>query len=74
MGNYIVDFYCHTLKYVIEVDGSIHGEPAQDIEDKNKDFNLQEHGIFVQRFTNEAVLTDIESVMKQIQISLSELS
>lgn len=73
MLNYLVDFYCHALQYVIEVDGSIHGEPMNDTEDKNKDLTLEENGIYVQRFTNEAVINDIESVMEQIHATLSFL-
>ena len=73
MLNYLVDFYCHALQYVIEVDGSIHGEPINDVEDKNKDLTLEENGIYVQRFTNEAVINDIESVMQQIHSTLSSL-
>jgi very-short-patch-repair endonuclease len=73
MCNYIVDFYCHALKYVIEVDGQIHGEPMNDLEDKNKDSTLEENGIYVQRFTNDEVINDIESVMEQIQVTIAFL-
>lgn len=27
IGDYIVDFYCHKAKLVVELDGSQHGEP-----------------------------------------------
>ena len=73
MINYVVDFYCHAVKYVIEVDGPVHGEAMNDLEDKNKDMNLVERGIFVQRFTNDEVINDIESVMEQIHATLSML-
>ena len=44
-----------------------------DLEDKNKDANLEEKGIFVQRFTNDEVINDIENVMEQIHSTLSLL-
>jgi very-short-patch-repair endonuclease len=71
--NYVVDFYCHSLKYVIEVDGSVHGEYTNDLEDKDKDVNLILNGIFIQRFTNNQVINDIEWVMEEIQKTISSL-
>jgi len=35
-SNYIVDFYCHKLQLVIELDGSIHADKAIQIDDCSK--------------------------------------
>jgi very-short-patch-repair endonuclease len=53
MGNYILDFYCHQLKMVIEVDGGYHEEMDQKKYDESRDAYLMELGIGVIRFTNE---------------------
>lgn len=70
-SKYVVDFYCHAMKYVIEVDGAIHEEDMHPYEDEHKDIDLEFKGILVQRFSNEEVLNDIETVMLQIQETLS---
>jgi imidazole glycerol-phosphate synthase subunit HisF len=33
---FILDFYCHSLKLVIEIDGSIHNQPDVKINDKQR--------------------------------------
>ena len=58
--NYVVDFYCYSMQYVIEVDGDIHDNPVSQIEDGNKDIDLDSKGIFVQRFTNERKDTTVQ--------------
>src|SRR4030095_2856124 len=73
-GNYVADFYCHLLKYVIEVDGKIHNQPMNKLEDENKELNLESCGYFIDRFTNEEVIQNIEMVMNQIHETLELLS
>jgi len=68
--NYIVDFYCHALRLVIEVDGDVHLTPAGKMEDADKDATLVSNGYKILRFTNLHVLSDIDDVM---QIILSEM-
>ena len=34
IGNYIVDFYCHRAKVVVELDGSQHYEPEEAAKDE----------------------------------------
>lgn len=70
---YVVDFYCHALKLVIEVDGSIHREPINHLEDENKDFDLADKAIEVLRFTNDQVINEMELVMIEIYKVISML-
>ncbi|MBI5857108.1 MAG: endonuclease domain-containing protein [Sphingobacteriales bacterium] len=65
---YIADFMCKELMLIIEVDGSIH--ELEDIRknDEVRQKALEEAGFTVLRFTNEEVLTNIQSV----QIFLEE--
>jgi very-short-patch-repair endonuclease len=62
---YIVDFYCHEKKLILELDGDAHD--AQTEYDRGRDFLLNELGFKVIRFRNEQVLYEIESVIKSIQ-------
>ena len=71
--DYVVDFYCLGLKYAIEVDGGVHLNAINQLEDESKDLTLKENGIFVQRFTNKEILLHIEYVMSQIHQTISNL-
>lgn len=55
LKNFIVDFYCHELKLVIEIDGSIHEKPEVKQRDAIKEMAIKELGLMVMRFTNEDV-------------------
>ena len=61
---FIVDFYCRPIGLVIEVDGSVHDDQRE--YDRERDAILTANGITVIRFTNEQVLSDIESVLNEI--------
>lgn len=70
---YIVDFYCHQLKLVIEVDGSVHlGADAVEY-DFNRTVELEEFGLKVLRFSNEEVSYKIEFVMAVIKAQVDEI-
>lgn len=64
--NYIVDFYCHKAKLVIECDGSQHFEDEHEHRDQSRDVHLNQQGILVLRFDNSQIITQIDSVMQAI--------
>ena len=66
VSNYIVDFYCHKLKLVIEVDGSIHSSEENHKLDEIRQKNIEKLGLIVFRFTNEDVRNKIENVLDKI--------
>ena len=65
-GIYIADFYCHKIKLVIEVDGSIHNDPEIRKADEIRQKDIEEMGYMVIRFKNEEIMADVEAVMKKI--------
>ncbi|ADQ78773.1 hypothetical protein Palpr_0617 [Paludibacter propionicigenes WB4] len=67
---FIVDFYCHKYKLVVEVDGEIH--LSQKEYDEGRTAELERFGITVIRFTNEEVLNDIDKVVEEIKEYLSK--
>jgi imidazole glycerol-phosphate synthase subunit HisF len=73
LSNYVVDFYCEALKLIIEVDGSIHADPIVVIEDKNKEESLVSYGLVVIRFTNDAIVKDVDAVVQLIRNKISEI-
>ncbi len=68
---FIADFYCHALKLVIEVDGSIHDQQRE--YDSGRTDELSNNNITVIRFSNDDVINDIEKVMAQIKSKMEEL-
>lgn len=65
IDRFIVDFYCAEVNLIVEVDGSIH--QYTQLEDKLRQEFLESLGLRVLRFSNDAVLKDLPSVLQQIQ-------
>lgn len=66
IDNFIVDFYCAELKFVIEVDGEPHFTEAGQVRDAERTAILNAHGLTVTRFSNSDVLNDFENVKLKI--------
>ncbi len=67
IGNYIVDFYCSTLKLVIEIDGESHCFKFP--KDAEQQQWLEELGITVLRFDDLQVKQDMENVLYSIVVN-----
>lgn len=65
---YIVDFYCPSLRFAIEVDGSVH-DPANDY-DRDRNI-LESTGIVTIRFRNIEVFQNMESVLRRLRILIA---
>ncbi len=73
ISNFIVDFYCHALKLVIEIDGDIH-----DLEETKKNDILREKalsslGLKILRFNNEVVYKSSKEVLQKIDATIDVL-
>jgi len=71
ISQFIVDFYCHELKLVIEVDGDIHNIPENKEYDENRTFELEKFELKVLRFTNKDVENNMDIVLKTICDAIS---
>ncbi len=71
VGRFIVDFFCAKAKLVIEVDGPIHKQQRAYDRERTKILEV-ERGYRVIRFTNDEVLSDIESVLQRIRAALND--
>jgi len=67
LGIYIADFYCHKLKLVIELDGSIHDNEEVKQNDVIRQKLIEEDGLKVIRFTNNAVMNNLNQVQKALE-------
>jgi len=63
---FIADFYCHSLKLVIEVDGGIHQSSEQIEYDIGREAEINHWGIKVIRFTNAEIEGEIDRVVDVI--------
>lgn len=68
IGLYIVDFYCHSAKLIIEADGEYHLSTEQRKPDKERAENLNNLGLKLIRFTNKEILNNISRVMKNLEL------
>ena len=66
IGQYIVDFYCHSALIAIEIDGSQHLEKEGIKKDEIRDRTLKEKNIMVLRYTNAQVNESFKSVCDDI--------
>ena len=74
LGDYIVDFYIHKAKLVIELDGDQHGDPANRKKDQLRDAWLRAQGMTVLRYPNSAITSSFESVCQDILAHLPGVS
>ena len=69
VGPYTVDFYVHDAALAIELDGSVHDDPARAAYDAGRERALAERGVRVLRFSNAEVLEQPERVAAAILIA-----
>lgn len=71
IDGFIVDFYCHSVGLVIEVDGEVHNEQIEYDTEREKIISTNE--LTILRFTNQQVTEDIELVLKIISEKLEDI-
>ena len=65
IDQFIVDFYCHKAKLVIEIDGEIHIQQRE--YDLGREYELKKFDLKIIRFTNDEVLSNIDKVINRIK-------
>ncbi len=64
IGPYVVDFYCHGARLVVEVDGMSHDDKI--VQDVAKTKHIETQGLRVLRVMNEDVMRDLDAVTREI--------
>jgi len=67
---YIADFYCHSKKLNLEIDGSIHDLEEVKANDAIRQKDLEQLGLTVLRFTTHEVTNNIEAILQKIEKSI----
>jgi very-short-patch-repair endonuclease len=70
IGHYVVDFYCHETRLVVEIDGRTHDDRFE--YDAARTAWLQAQGCRVIRFSNQQVMRDVVSVAEAILLACRE--
>ena len=70
---YVVDFYCHKIKLVIEADGSIHSIKEVQLNDKDREQQIISLGLHIIRFDNETIMQNIQFVLDSVLRKIEEL-
>ena len=65
--DYVVDFYCHELKLIIEVDGEIHSLIEKTDSDNKRNRILKTNGYHVLHLTNIEIETEPDSAITKIK-------
>ncbi len=71
IGRYIVDFYNHLNKLIIEIDGSIHD--SQKEYDENRDNYLESSGYTILRITNNEIEKNMDDVVAKISSNIKSI-
>jgi len=66
LGQYIVDFCCPQKRLIVELDGSVHGQPSQAKRDTRREAHLKNMGYTVARFSNGMVLEAPELFVNKV--------
>ncbi|MBW7997331.1 MAG: endonuclease domain-containing protein [Candidatus Glassbacteria bacterium] len=66
VGDFIVDFFCHDLHLVIEIDGSSHDKRLE--QDKARQGFLESLGMKVIRFLDKDAKSNIQGVVSQLEL------
>ena len=72
IDNFIADFYCHSARLIIELDGSQHYTNQGKTYDAARTEALEKYGIFVLRFSNKDVDDHFEDVCRRIDRVINE--
>jgi very-short-patch-repair endonuclease len=73
IGPYIVDFYSHEGKFVVELDGEIHNSPEAKEYDAERGAYLTGQGMTVVRFSNSQIFDSIDTVVTDIGLAFANV-
>ena len=72
IDNYIVDFYCHDARLVIELDGSQHYSESGMLKDKIRTERIEERDLTVVRIPNNEIDKNFNGVCEYIDLLITK--
>lgn len=70
IDGYVMDFYCPSLKFGVEIEGGIHLVTSQKIYDEYRYRYLNNFNIRILKITTNQITTSVEETLKMISLSL----
>lgn len=67
IDGFIVDFYCHTARLIVEVDGPIHERQVE--YDAERERILAARELEILRFRNEEIMNNLSNVLERIHMA-----
>ncbi|MEA2104999.1 MAG: endonuclease domain-containing protein [Candidatus Cloacimonadota bacterium] len=67
--HFIADFYCHSSKLIVEIDGGIHEKQKE--YDRHRTEIINQLGIKIIRFNNEKVENELDAVLEELKEQLT---
>ena len=72
IDQYIVDFYCHSARLIIELDGSQHYEAQGLLRDRIRTEHIEDRGLTVLRIPNNEVNYNFDGVCEYIDLAVKK--
>ena len=72
IGDYIVDFYCHAAKIVVEIDGGQHYSEEGLTYDAKRESVLSDYGLRVIRIANNKINRQFQDVCQHIDNAVKD--
>ncbi len=66
VGPCVADFCCRERRLIVELDGSVHGQPSQASRDAQRDLYLKARGYSVLRISNGRILEAPELFVEKV--------
>ncbi|MBQ5813651.1 MAG: endonuclease domain-containing protein [Clostridia bacterium] len=73
IDNYIVDFYCHKARLIIELDGSQHYEEEGLLKDKIRTDRIESRDLIVMRIPNDEINRNFANVCDYIDMTVKAI-
>ena len=73
IDNYVVDFYCHKARLIIEIDGSQHYESQGLLKDKIRTEKIENRNLYVIRIPNNEINNNFQGVCEYIDSIVTKL-
>ena len=73
IDQFVIDFYSPEIKFAIELDGSVHDNPAQKAYDIKRQERLETFGITFLRITNNELLENANLTFAKIEAEIKQL-
>ena len=72
IDNYIVDFYCHSARLIIELDGSQHYNEEGLLKDKIRTGQIKKRNLIIIRIPNNEINLNFEGVCRYIDYAVQK--